>query len=207
MKKILFLRPAIYLDLIPGMDLISSFDLNGLQLNDPLLDTNTEKTIKRVKNLKKNFKIKYILSSPVSRCVQTAKLFDLPIKILPELKEIKFSVANFVTPENKDFNVNLLRENVVKSIVEDKNEEKVNDVIARIDSFFKKLKKIPNGSVCISHAFVMKFFEILFLNDMKIENANIFIKNYDWKIKPYDFLEGFCVSLDKNGRVLNVEKV
>lgn len=205
MKKIIFLRPAPYSDFILNNDLITSFNLNGLQLNDPVLDTDFKKTIRKIKKIKVKFNIKNIFTSPANRCKQTAELFNLPFEIKSELREIKFSVLNLTKKKDKNLDVNKLREDLVKSIVENKNREKMSLLLKRIKFFCKELKNLNGNSVFISHAFLMKFTEIFLISKKNVKNNIIFLKNYNWKIKPYEFLDGFCVTIDNTGDILSIE--
>jgi broad specificity phosphatase PhoE len=208
MKKIIFLRPAPYSDLISGKDLISSFDLNGLQLNDPILDSEINDDVyKKINKLKDEFNIVNVVSSPASRCLQTAKMFGLPIVVNDKLREIKFSVKDLVLEEKSDLDIDLLRKDLVISITKNKAPEKMDEILKRIDSCLKEVMAMSGDTVCISHAFVMKFFEIFIENKERVSSYEIFSEKYNWKEKPYEFLEGFCIHFDGNLNLIEIESI
>ncbi len=210
MKKIIFLRPAPYDDLIPGKDLLSSFDLAGLQIYDPVLEGKLKvEIIEKVEQLKKEFEIKNFFTSPATRCLKTANMFTQQPVIVDELKEIKFSVRNLVSSSSskQDFDVNKLRKDLIVSIIENRAEEDMNSILNRIMQLHKNIIQNSENTLCVSHAFIMKFFEVSYENNFKTKDHRIFLNNYDWEQKPYEFLCGFCVILDNNNDVLKMNKI
>ncbi|MCE9548837.1 histidine phosphatase family protein [Candidatus Nomurabacteria bacterium] len=208
MKQIIFLRPAPYSDRINEKDLISGFDLIGLQKHDPEILVKDTETQNKIKMIFKKFKPVKIYSSPASRCTQTAELFNTYFEVSPFLNEIKFSLtgsldAKFINKKEPD--VNKLRIELVKAFVKNKTIEKPEEVILRINSFMQMIKNMDGNVVCISHAFIMKFYEIFFKKNGEITSSVLFLKSYDWTIKPYDFLGGFIVTVENHDMIPKVE--
>jgi hypothetical protein len=52
----------------------------------------------------------------------------------------------------------------------------------------------------------MKLYEIYFRNNCSVKNNKYFLNKYNWKIKPYEFLGGFCVELNSKGDVKCVKE-
>ena len=86
-----------------------------------------------------------------------------------------------------------------------KTEENPEEILPRMNNFINLLKNINGDVICISHAFIMKFYEILFRNNGVIKDVKVFAGEYDWSIKPYEFLDGFCVFIDDNNKIKSVE--
>ncbi len=209
MKKIIFLRPSPYSDLLEGKGIISSFDSIGLQKSDPVIGNNI-KIDKRINFLMNKFKPKAIYTSPALRCVQTAMLFKMPYKVFGELNEIKFSLTGTISPSflNKDnLDINQLREELVKAFVNNKTEENPTETLIRINNFFKLIQNVDGNIICISHAFIMKFYEIFFRSNCNVKSINYFRDRYNWKIKPYEFLEGFYIILDTKGNIHKINLI
>jgi len=208
MKKIIFLRPALYLDRISGKDIISSFDLIGSQKCDPKINTENINTKERINCLLKKFIPAKIYSSSAMRCTDTAELFGLVFGVSPLLNEIKFSLTGTLSSallNTDNTNVNRLRTELVNAFVQNKTKESPTEVIIRIKSFLEVLKNTKGNIFCISHAFIMKFYEIFFRNNGVIKGPVSFLSEYNWEIKPYEFLDGFCVLMDDAGKVHHVE--
>jgi len=207
MKKIIFIRPAPYSDRLLGKDLIVGFDLIGSQKYDPKVYVEDEITKERVNYLLKKFNPTKIYSSPAMRCVETVKFFNSTFEISPLLNEVKFSLKGTVSAKllkGDNTNVNRLRKELINAFVENKIEENPKETLSRMKSFFEKLQNIDGNTICISHAFIIKFYEIFFRNNGTIKNPSLFLTEHNWEIKPYEFMDGFCVSIADTGKVQKV---
>ena len=205
MKKFLFVRPAPYSDLIPGKDLITSFELTGLGLADPVIEDFPQNVIDRIQKIKKEFSPSVIYSSPAARTLETAKAFGLPVFSNKNLREILFSLKDSVSSEltqTEKVDTNKLRFELMDSFSKGKVKEKPEEVVERMKLFSEELFLNPEDTiVCVSHAFVMKCYEIFYRNNQTIQDNSLFLTQWDWNKKPYEFLEGFVVSLDSEGKI------
>ncbi len=202
MKKIIFLRPAPYKDILDDKDLVTSFDLVGKQKFDINVDQIPTQLKKKISKFMEDFEFKNIISSPSLRAQETAKYFSKSYTISNKIKELKFSLKKDVPKkflkQTDDFSVNILRYELVKAFTKNKTTEKKASVLNRIKKHMITLKKSEGSTICFSHAFIMKFYEI-FLVQKERTTPNMFLEKYSWTEKPYDFLEGFCVEInDKN---------
>jgi hypothetical protein len=210
MKKVVFLRPAPYSDKLVDQDVISSFDSIGLQISDPDIYPQ-DLSIKRSLNiLLEKIRPTKVYSSPATRCIKTAELLGLPFEISSQLKEIPFSLSEslpvaLLSKINPD--INELRIELIKAFVDNKTKESPTEVLNRILVFRNNISNVEGNIICISHAFVMKFYEIFFQNNEKITNVRSFLNDYNWRVKPYEFLDGFYVSFDNKGNISVIEPV
>ena len=200
MKKIIFLRPAPYKDKLPKLDLISGFNLIGQKIVDPKILKPSKDTIKKINLINKLFQPAKVYASNSIRSKNTAEIFDKNYKVCNLVNEIKFSLDY---PENID--INLLRFNLIQDFVNGKFEDKPKDIIDRMKNFSKEAGEVKDNIICVSNAFIMKLYEIFFRNNRKIKNPHLFLSEYNWKVKPYEFLEGFVVSINSKGDICGVE--
>lgn len=208
MKKIIFLRPSPYNDIIEGKDLITSFDLVGKQKFDIKVDNITLSTKKKINKFIKDLQFKNVISSPSLRAQSTAKYFSSSYKICHEIGELKFELKNDIPKkflqQDKNFSIDVLRYELVKSFTLSKTKESPSSVLSRINSYINYISNLEGNTVCFSHAFIMKFYEI-FLENAKNFKVEMFLTEYNWLKKPYDFLEGFSVELDNRNKVKNIK--
>lgn len=208
MKYIIFIRPAPYEDLLPGKDLITSFELTGLGIEEPKPDKYAQEVLFSVQKIKQKYNPVAIYTSPAERTKQTARLFGNSFEEHESLKEIVFSLKESVQAEfldsSKEIDLNALRKELIHSFVKERTKEKPDKVLQRIELFSRKLlTSTDNTILCISHAFVLKCFEIFYRNNCRLEKVSLFETGWDWSQKPYDFLEGFIVSVE-NGVIVTV---
>ena len=206
MKQIIFLRPAPYSDSVAGHDLITSFELAGLGLADPEINESTQEVLEKIRKIKEQYSPTIIYTSPSARTIETAKIFNLPVVVDQNLREILFSLKESV-PEKiianpRMVDVNKLRLELMKSFAAGTTKEKPGKVIHRMNSFYQEIASSAEECIlCISHAFFMKCCEIFYRSDREIVDTSIFSSGYDWSLKPYEFLGGFIILIDQEGKI------
>ena len=129
MKKIIFIRPAPYSDLIQGKSLIESFDLVGSRSENPALFSSTLGVKNKIEHVINKFDLKNfkVISSPALRTQETAKLFEVPFDVSPLLQEFKFSLTDTLSQSltnSENIDVNKLRKSLIDAFLDGKMEEK-----------------------------------------------------------------------------------
>ena len=165
------------------------------QTDIPLSTLGLEQAEQTARYLHENYKIDFLYSSPLQRAFHTAlpisKLFNLPIYIQEDFKEINGGDWEEKTPEQilqlyKD-DYTLWLNNI--GIARCTNGESMKDVQIRVAKALEKLGKIHDGSTVAiaTHAGVIRalqcFLQKLPLSEMKnipwVDNASISIVTYD----------------------------
>lgn len=210
MKKIIFIRPAEYSYVVEGNSLLDSFDLIGSNQNDPSVGVISGATQKRITYLTEKYRPSIVYSSNANRCKNTAGLFTSQPYVSKDLNEVDFDLIKNLGLSHADknnFDVDELRFELIKAFTENKLEEKPEDTIKRINSFLNSVKNGEGTVLCVSHAFIMKLYEIYLKQNMHISNPKQFLSEYNWFAKPYEFLGGYEVSFDEKGSVFELKSI
>lgn len=211
MKKIIFIRTAPYDYKFPDKSLYESLDDIGLQKSQPHILKPSIKTEKKIRYILKNYKPSQIFCSKLIRSQETAKLFSKKISMLSNLNEIKFSMNNFSSKEefptdNFDYKkINGVRYDFSQMLINNRLQEKKENIIKRIINFGEILKNNPDNQniFCFSHGFIMKLFENYFISGKK--DIDSLISAYNWKKPTFDFTEGFALYCENS--VIKIKKV
>lgn len=143
-----------------------------------------------------------IFASSLKRGVETANLLAKKygikkVLLLDDLKEVIFDLQDFLS--EKEFEKegsNLVRKKFIESFIKDKLVEKRSRIEARIQKIFDDLNKYPNGNyLLISHSFFMKILQIYLKNKDLFKNPEILRKEFNYRLKTFEFGEGFEYNL------------
>ena len=139
-----------------------------------------------------------VFSSPSKRTMNTAYLLSEHVQVSQDLSEILFSLKESVpselTSSSELLDVNALRFELMNSFVAGNVIEKPSDLRKRMAHFHEIILSSKDDiSLCVSHAFVMKCYEIFYSQQTSLFDNSLYAKLWDWKTKPYDFLGGFVV--------------
>lgn len=201
MKKIIFIRTALYNYKLSNKSLYESLDKIGLQKSQPHIFKSNKNTERKVISILKKYKPSQLFCSELIRSQETAKLFSKKTKTFSELNEIKFSINDFSCKEefptnNLDYEkINEVRYNFSKALINDHLQERKESIRKRIINFEGILKNYHDNQniFCFSHGFIMKLFENYFLTGKK--DIDSLVSLYDWKKPTFDFLDGFTIDM------------
>lgn len=187
---ITFLRSSEYKVIAEGKSLYKSFDLMAQEVFDPDLITKLSD-----KSTKNNVKV---LCSPSLRTQQSGRKLRSDIIVDNLLREIKFSMDEILS-ENAfrklpvHERVDVTRKLFFQKFVDDQVFEPFNSVRLRILELVQKLLDYDQETVCISHSFFMKVFEVACDHPEILDMPTKLLKYYDGSYKAYGYDEGFVV--------------
>ena len=186
-----------------GHDIYDSFELVSQgKLTAPLV----KNVVQILKNHKFSFatkKIKKIYTAEKGQTVETAKLL-ISLGIIPNAKIIKtpllnninFSMRALIPKEefikmSQSEALSIARKIFVEKLYKKSFIESLNDIELRIKDLISLLEKSACTSLCVSHSFYIKFFEIYTEGKNNFKNLDNLINAFNPELKPYEPLEGF----------------
>lgn len=154
MKKVIFITSSKINYLLPNLTLYESIRQTAAGNMFPHLE---KKIFGKPKVI-----FDQIMSASSNQCLETAKVFGQPIKVIEELLPLKFELEKVISQKefeglgNKAFDV--LRKRYLKLFFENKLKEDNREVINR---FNKIVKLIPDKTttLAVSHAYLIKQLE------------------------------------------------
>lgn len=173
----------------------------GLKKLDPAIDDSTTRLyLEKIKTKIPLKDIDRIYISPSRRCQGTSELInkyindkydkDVEIRILDNLKEIKFDLGKLFSSE-KDKSLANINKVVLEAIIKGGAVEPFDRIYKRVNSLFRELDKENKSGkyLLITHDFIMRVIEVYIKNKGK---KNISLTIDDIKdTKRNDYLEGF----------------
>lgn len=192
MKKLIFRKIFPYNPTFGGKySVYQGYCLITLQTKSPGIEEELEiKILDKLENI--------IFSSPLKRARETSRSIAKKYKsqkiiVLEELKEVMFDLKSLLTEEEylKEGS-NLVRKRFIESFIKDQLVEKRAEIKSRVDSARDILSKYPVGNyLLISHSFFMKILQIYLKNNKLFDHPEILSKEFDYKLKTFEFGEGF----------------
>jgi len=186
MKKIVMRKTAKYDPLIPGFSRYGSYDLITRQKYQPGI-VREDKMAEGIYD--------GIFASDMRRGVETAGLYHSakPALLLPDLREVKFSLKDLLTEEEYDSGgSNLVRQRFAERFMDDRLSENRRSIRERILALLKRLTRLQGGTYLgISHSFFMKILDIYVKDGDLFKHPTLLAKYFNTQKKTYNFQEGF----------------
>lgn len=198
-KVIYFLRSAPYNYLIHGQNLYHSFDLVAKKIVDPPLKSGARKYFDR--NVPKGvYRSNQVYTSKDQRAIQTGQFVNGNTKTLNLLKEVRYSMSNFISEQdfygldNKP-QTDKARKAFVSALVGNHLEEGYNNLFKRIKILIKYISKEDFESVTIiTHGFLLKIIEAYLRDPEVAKNPVRLLSYFSGESQTFSFCEGFVAT-------------
>lgn len=207
MKTFIFTRSVPYSYLLPGQSLYQSFNSVAtgtidVDVSDGAAEYFNQHLGEMVKGVQK------VYCSPRLSSRRTAKLSGLSPVVLTELKEVSYSMSDFISEQEFFIDdrpqVDTARQLFVKALVQDKLSEKYGEIMSRTQRVLNLLKQENAEKVLIiSHGFILKIIEAVIRDPLVASQPELLLKYFDGKHETFGFCQGFVAQIRANEITFN----